>query len=124
MYYMAYISKSIENLWKNPETGEYEGCDPDTYQDFGIVETIQAVDLANLKGKIEERYFNLENPIGADVQIFDGRIEIQYQGEHDYRTPKKDQIPFIETVSIVISKIDETYIDIANEPIFSKIERY
>lgn len=123
MYFKAYISVATEKLWMNPETGSYEGCDPDTYQDQGVVRSITAPTLAELKAKIEREYFNLEKPIGADVQIFDGRIEIQYQGEHDYRTPKAEQIPFIETTSIVISKVDETYLDLANEDIFSKISR-
>lgn len=124
MYFKAYIHMTTEQLWKDPKTGEYEGCDPDTFQDHGQVGTLQAPTLEELKTKIEKQYFNLEKPIGADVQIFDGRIEIQYQGEHDYRTPKDEQVPFIETVSIIISSVDETYLDLANESIFSKIERY
>lgn len=123
VYFKAYIAISTENLWKNPETNEYEGCDPDSYQDHGIVQTFQAVTLEELKNKIQKEFFNLEKPVGADVQIFDGAIEIQYQGEHDYRTPKAERIPFIETARIVISKIDETYLDLANETIFKNISR-
>lgn len=123
MYYKAYISLATESLWLNPKTKEYEGCDPDTYQDHGIVRELTAPSLEELKKKIEKEYFSLDNPIGADVQIFDGRIEISSQGEHDYRTPEAEQIPFIENFSIVISKIDETYLDLANEDIFSKISR-
>lgn len=123
MYFKAYIAISTENLWKNPETNEYEGCDPDSYQDHGIIREIQASTLEELKNNIQKEFFNLEKPIGADVQIFDGAIEIQYQGEHDYRTPKAEQIPFIETARIVISKIDETYLDLANETIFKNISR-
>ena len=123
MQFKAYISVSTEQLWKNPKTNEYEGCDTDSYQDLGIIRELTATTLEDLKNKIQKEYFNLEKPVGADVQIFDGRIEIQYQGEHDYRTPKAEQIPFIETTSIVISKIDETYLDLANEKLFSKISR-
>lgn len=123
MYFKAYISVSTEQLWKNPKTNKYEGCDPDSYQDLGIIRELTATTLEDLKNKIQKEYFDLEKPVGADVQIFDGRIEIQYQGEHDYRTPKAEQIPFIETTSIVISKIDETYLDLANEKVFSKISR-
>ncbi len=123
MYFKAYISVSTEQLWENPKTNEYEGCDPDSYQDLGIVRELTATTLEDLKNKIQKEYFDLEKPVGADVQIFDGRIEIQYQGEHDYRTPKAEQIPFIETTSIVISKIDEIYLDLANEKLFSKISR-
>lgn len=123
MYFKAYIAISTENLWKNPKTNEYEGCDPDSFQDHGIIREIQASTLEELKNKVEKEFFNLEKPIGADVQIFDGAIEIQYQGEHDYRTPKAEQIPFIETARIVISKVDETYLDLANETIFKNISR-
>lgn len=123
MYFKAYISVATENLWKNPKTNEYEGCDPDTYQDHGIIRELTAPTLAELKTKIEHEYFNLEKPIGADVQIFDGRIEIQYQGEHDYRTPKAEQIPFIETTSIYISRVTETHIDLESNPLFASIGR-
>ncbi len=123
MYFKAYVSISTESLWMNPETKAYEGCDPDTYQDLGVVREIKDSTLEGLKAKISKEFFNLENPIGADVQIFDGAIEIQYQGEHDYRTPEADQIPFIETARITISKVEETYLDLANEPTFSKISR-
>lgn len=117
MYFKAYVSLSTENL-------DTDGsCLPDTYQDHGVVRDFTAPTLEELKKKIEKEYFNLEKPIGADVQIFDGRIDIQYIGEHDYRTPKSEQIPFIETTSIYISKIEETYLDLANEEIFSKISR-
>lgn len=123
MYFKAYVALSTENLWLNPETNEYEGCDPDTFQDHGIVFTFQDSTLEGLKKQIEKHFFNLDKPIGADVQIFDGAIEIQYQGEHDYRTPKAEQIPFIETARIVISKIDEAYLDLASETIFKNISR-
>jgi len=123
MYFKAYISVSTEQLEINIETNQYEGCNPDTYQDHGIIRELTAPTLVELKAKIESEYFNLEKPVGADVQIFDGRIEIQYQGEHDYRTPKNEQTPFIEITSIIISKVDETYLDLSNEEIFSKISR-
>lgn len=123
MYYKASITVSTENLWLNPKTNEYEGCDPDTFQDCGVVREITASTLVELKQKIEREYFNLEKPVGADVQIFDGRIEIQYEGEHDYRTPKAERIPFIETTSIYISKVNEESIDLENEELFKNIPR-
>lgn len=49
MYFKAYITISTENLWKNPETNEYEGCDPDSYQDHGIIREIQASTLEELR---------------------------------------------------------------------------
>lgn len=123
MYFKAVVALSTENLEKNPETGKYEGCDPDSYQDHGVVLTLQDPTLEGLKEKIAQHYFDLEKPVGADVQIFDGALEIQYQGEHDYRTPKDEQIPFIETARIVFLKVEEEYLDLANEPLFSKISR-
>ncbi len=125
--YKAYISISIENLWRNPETGKFEGCDPDTHQECGVTE-LKAQTLEELKNKISSQFFDLDKPIGADVQIFDGRIKISYEGEHDinYSIPKDkrpEQIPFIETASISIVRVEETEIDLANESIFSKIER-
>lgn len=116
MYYKAYISISTEQM-------DNEGCIPETYQDHGVVATIQKPTLEELISEISKQYFNLERPIGADVQIFDGSLEIQYEGEHDYRTPKAEQIPFIETARITISKVDETYLDLSLEPAFSKVAR-
>jgi hypothetical protein len=114
---------ATEDLWFNPETGHYEGCDPDTYQNHGVIRELTAPTLEELKSKIEREYFSLDKPLGADVQIFDGRLEIQYQGEHDYRTPKEEQIPFIETVSIFISKVEETMVDLESESIFKNVAR-
>lgn len=123
MYFKASISISTENFWLNPETGDYEGCDPDTYQEHGIIRELTAPTLKELKVKIEREYFSLDKPIGADVQIFDGRIEIQYEGEHDYRMPREDRIPFIETVSVYISKVEEIPIDLETEEIFKGVSR-
>lgn len=123
MYYEAYIFISTVLLWLNPDTGDYEGCDPDSYQDHGTIDTIRAPSLAELKAAIERRYFSLDNPIGADVQIFENRIEIQYQGEHDYRTPKAERIPFIETATITIAKITTEEVDLSSEMVFAKVPR-
>lgn len=123
MYFKASISISTVNLWFNPETGAYEGCDPDTYQYYGIARELTAPTLKELKVKIEREYFSLDKPIGADVQIFDGRIEIQYEGEYDYRTPKEDRIPFIETASVYISKVEEISIDLETEDLFKGVSR-
>lgn len=122
IWYKATIEMAREQLWLNKD-GEYEGVDPDSYETLGVVGEIKRRSIKELKEEIEKRYFNLDKPIGADVQIFDGTIIIQYEGEHDYRTPKKDKIPFIETVRIVISKVDEKYLDIASLAEFKKIPR-
>lgn len=123
MYYKASVSMATENLWLNEKTNEYEGCDPDSFQFHGEIQSFKASTLPELKSIIEKNYFNLEKPVGADVQIYDNRIEISYQGEHDYRTPKKEQIPFIETISIVISKVIETQINLEEELLFKNIPR-
>lgn len=117
MYYKATVSITTEQI--DPDGG----CNPDSFQDHGIVQTFEKPTLEALKAEIEKHYFSLSNPIGADVQIFDGAIEIQYGGEHHYSTPKAEQIPFIETARIVISRVEETYLDLASEPLFSSINR-
>jgi hypothetical protein len=121
VYFKAYIAISTEQLWLNTETNAYEGTDPDTYQDHGVIETLRATTLDDLKNKISRQFFDLDKPIGADVQIFENRIEMSYQGENDYRLPKKEQIPFIENLTIIIVKIEETEIDLSTETLFKKI---
>lgn len=123
MFFKAEIYMSIEELELNSE-GVYEGCNPDSHQDFGIIRELNAPTLAELKAKIEREYFDFAKPIGADVQIFDGRIEISYEGEHDYRTPKEEQIPFIATVSIYITKVEVESVDLNNEELFKNIPQY
>ena len=124
MYYKASICLSTKALWLNPETNTYEGCDPETYQNHGQIREIAAPTLNELRTKIEREYFKLSKPIGADVQIFDNIIEIQYEGEHDYRTPKKDRIPFIETTSIYITRVIETEVDLGKESVFADLDQY
>lgn len=124
MYYKASICLSTENLWLNPETNAYEGCDPDTYTDHGQIKELTAPTLNGLRTRIEKEYFKLLRPIGACVHIFENRIEIQCEGEHDYRVPKEDQIPFIETTSIYITQVKETEVDLSNEAVFADVDRY
>lgn len=107
MYYKAYISLATEQM-------DDEGCIPETYQDFGVVETIQAPTLQELKEKISKQFFNLEKPIGADVQIFDSAIEISCED---------DSKPQINNYRITISKVEETYIDLSNEGLFKGVAR-
>ena len=124
MYFKAYISITTEQYELNPETGAYDGgIDPDSFTDHGVVDEFTDATLEGLVAKIENSYFSLTKPIGADVQIFDGAIEIQYSGEHDYRTPKAEQIPFVETARVTISKVDETYLDLASEPLFKNLNK-
>lgn len=107
MYYKAYISLATEQM-------DDEGCIPETYQDFGVIDTIQAPTLAGIKIAIEKRYFNLEKPIGANVQVFDGALEISYESDFARQ---------IENVRITISKIDENYLDLSNEELFKGVAR-
>lgn len=107
MYYKAEISITTENLWLNPETQEYEGCDPDTFQDHGVVNTIIKSSIEELKKEIEKQFFKIKE----QGQLFDGCLEFSYDGEHDYRTPKSEQVPFIETARIYICQVGETIID-------------
>jgi len=91
--------------------------------DLGAVYSLQAPTLAELKTKISSEYFNLDKPIGADVQLYDGAIEICFDGEHDYRKSmdERDHTPFLETIRITISQVDETYLDLSNDPLFKNI---
>lgn len=109
-YYKAEISLATEFYELNAK-GEYDGINPDSYQDQGVIMTLQDGYLTELKKKIAAHYFCLEKPAGADVQVFEGRIEIQYDGEYDYRTPLEDQVPFIETASIYISEVEENTLE-------------
>lgn len=110
--YKAYIHTSFER-YEYDETGMCEGVDPDSRIELGITEK-SAPTLEELKSKIEHEYFNLEKPIGADVQVFDGAIEISFE---------TDDGKGIENARIIIAKVEETYIDIASEPIFKGVAR-
>lgn len=121
MYYEAEIYLSVELMTQNKK-GEWELGGTD-YHDHGLVETLTAPTVSKLIEKIEKRYFSLIKPIGADVQIYDGALEISYEGEHDYRTPKKEQTPFIETVRIVISKVEKEILDLAKLKEFKGVAR-
>lgn len=105
MYFKADLILSTENLWLNPQ-GEYEGCDPGTYQDHGVIESYTAPTLQELKLKIERRLNNLTRFEVVDDGENQAHLEYQCDGEHDYRTPKEDRIPFIETWSIYITRIE------------------
>ena len=107
MYYKAEISISTENLWLNPKTNQYEGGDPDTYQDHGVTRVIIKSSIDEIKKEIEEQFFKIKE----QGQLCDGCLEFRYDGEHYYRTPKSEQIPFIETAQIYISQVQETTLD-------------
>lgn len=119
MYYEALVTFTTEEYDKDGE-----GINPDTCCDHGLIRTFKAPTLEELKTLISKEYFNLENPIGADVQIFENRIEITCEGEQHWRTPKSEQVPFIERYSVYISKVEKTEIDLSVEPLFKNIPQY
>lgn len=119
MYYEAEIYLSVEFMTKNKK-GEWE-FGGDEYHDHGLVDTLTAPSLPKLIEEIEKRYFNLIKPIGADVQIFDGALEICYEGEPDYRD--KNPTPFMETARIIISKVQKETLDLAKVKEFNKVSR-
>lgn len=114
-HYQAEVFLSTEKLWKNPETGAFEGTDPDTHEEHGIVEIVKAPTLGLLKAKLQNRFFDFEKPIGADVQIFEGLLEIVCESD-----THKDEI---DHYSIVIFKVELTPIDLSNEPLFEGVAR-
>jgi hypothetical protein len=99
--YKAYIRRYIENLWLNPETGDYEGVDPDTYQDCGSLEPLTAPSKEELKEKIE----NLLGPIEYDHE---NRYMVSFDLEYHCSTPKEEQIPALDNYEIYIFEVTET----------------
>jgi hypothetical protein len=103
MYFKAVLNYSTENLWLNPKTGDYEGCDPDTYQDHGTIETITKSTLEELKSELKRKYGFRD----AEYDEVNNSIIMSFEGEHDYRTPLKERVPFIETYEVYITKVIE-----------------
>lgn len=105
MYYKAEISVATEKLWINPKSGDYEGCDPETYQDHGTIQVITKPSLDAIKEELHRQY-GLKN-----AELYDGLITVSYDGEHDYRIPFEERVPFIETMTIAITKVEETLLN-------------
>ncbi len=105
--YKAEISISTEQYETDPKRkGKYlTSVDPMSYQYHGVVETIVKAELADLKKELNRRY-TLDK-----AEVYENRIELVYEGEPDYREPKHDRIPFIETMSIALSRVEETELD-------------
>jgi hypothetical protein len=102
--YQANVCLTTEQLdWVESEQA-YIGCNPDTFQDHGIVQTIKNETLEGLFKELQ-RQFTIKN-----WEVFEDRLEYQCDGEHHYNTPKADQIPFIETYSISISKVTHEFL--------------
>jgi hypothetical protein len=103
--YQAVVFLMTENCWLNPETNCYEGCDPDSMIDHGIQQKITGDTLEDLTKKLHAQ-FSMK-----DFEVFGGHLEAQYEGEHHYNTPAKEQIPFYETYSIYIQRVEYTSVD-------------
>lgn len=113
--FKADVFLATESMEWDEKEQAYIGYDPDTYQDYGIVNTYQADTLENLKAKIKKDLTLLDDAIR-----FEGRLQIQVEGEHDYRTPKEERVPFQEIYTIIFSKVQIEPIDAVN--IFPEIE--
>lgn len=106
-YFKAVVLMSTENLWLNHETGDYEGTDPDTFQDNGIIRTFTSDSIENIKDQLTREFFkNWELYIEDDGS--NACLQMSQEGEHDYRTPKEDRIPFIENYTVYITHVVET----------------
>lgn len=94
-YYKAEIFLSTETLL---DDGSY---DPNSYQDCGIIDTIKAPTLEKVFEKLKRQYdlSKFEIVEFDDEECF---LEGNFQGEHDYRTPKSEQVPFMENFQIRI----------------------
>lgn len=99
--YKAEISRTVENLWLNPKTGDYEGTDPDTFQDLGHYGTITASTKAELKKKIETQF----GPVEHDQEnIYLYSCDLEYH----YNVPVDERVPALEEYTFHITEVDET----------------
>lgn len=115
MYYKAKITLSTENLWLNKKTGQYEGCDPDTFQDNGIILEYKGT-LEEIKNKLKREIAKIES---WEYDEINNCLNWSCEGEYDYRMPKEDRIPFIENYSLYLVKVEETEM---NPELLKKVE--
>lgn len=99
-YFKALIHLTTEELFWDQAEKAYVGMDPDTFQDQGIIHTLEAETIEDLIEKLYRHY-------GSLWELEEGRLTYQCDGEHDYRTPKEERIPFIETFEAFIVKVQE-----------------
>lgn len=78
----------------------YIGYDPDTHQDFGVVDSKTFNSKEDALSYIKQTY-NFNNPI-----IENGCIEDVWDGEHDYREPLENRIPFCEKFTFILSEVE------------------
>ena len=106
-YYKADVEISTEEYELDNDGVLSGGIIPDSYQSCGIVETLKAATLEELVKLIESKYHKV-----ADYgTVFENRIELQYDYEHDYRTPAKDQVPMVEMATFYITKVTEVEVE-------------
>lgn len=119
--YKAHILHTYTNMAYDEASKAYIGLE-DTCHTLNT-ETIKSSTLESLIAELNKRY-SILNPNGIEVQIFDNKIDISFEGEHDYRTPKSEQIPFIEDIQIKIEHYEPTEVDLSTITQLNHIERY
>jgi hypothetical protein len=112
-YYKADLCISTVELDK-------EGCEVfQSYNDYGQVNTFVADSLLELIKKIESSYYG----ISTHGTVFENRIELQYEFEHDYLTPLEDQVPMIETATFYITKVTKHEQDVSEQALEKLIKK-
>lgn len=105
MIYRAIISLATESMDWSEEDSAWIGYNPDTWTEHGVVETIEAKTLGELHEKLHRKY-SLK-----DAEAFEGRLEMQFDGEHDYRTPVEERVPFREVYTITLEQVESKDLD-------------
>lgn len=101
MYYKATIVRHTEELEYCPKEEAYIGCNPDTFQDHGVIDEMEAPTKEELKKKLESQYGELEYDI-------DNRYQFSCDLEYHYSVPKEEQVPAIDTYEFYITEVTET----------------
>lgn len=106
-FYKATILLSTENLYLDPKTGNYEGCDPDTFTDHGVVHSFKGT-LDEVRDQVYRQVAKIDSwELYQDDTGVGSRLEWSCEGEHDYRTPLEERIPFIENYSLYLELCTE-----------------
>jgi len=96
-YFKASILLSTETLLEDGS------CDPDSYQDQGVVQTVKAATIEELKAKLNKQF---------DLSKFDvietDRLEYTCNG-----VPTSGEMPYIENWNIYVSEVNETGLAVA-----------
>lgn len=119
--YQAHILHTYTNMAYDTKEQAYIGLE-DTCHVINT-ETINSSTLESLLFELNKRY-SILNPDGIEIQIFDNTIDISFEGEHDYRTPKSEQVPFFENIQIKIEQYTPTEVDLSTIKPLNHIERY